>query len=91
MGKCVIAARTRGQTDIIEDGVTGIYVPPGDPAALREALRRVLARPDEAARMGRAARTFVEQKANLDLFVDRIAQILREVGSARGDAPSSAR
>src|SRR5712692_1807011 len=89
MGKCVIAARTRGQTDIIEDGVTGIYVPPGDPAALRTALQRVLARPDEAARMGRAARIFVEQKANLDLFVDRIARILREACSARGGGARS--
>jgi len=41
--------------------------------------------------MGRAARTFVEQKANLDLFVDRIAKILREVCSARGSPLSRAK
>src|SRR5437868_8268095 len=37
MGKCVIASKTHGQTDTIVDGVTGIYVPPGDPQALKQA------------------------------------------------------
>src|SRR5579883_2962958 len=30
MGKPVICTRTRGQVDVIEEGVTGIFVPPGD-------------------------------------------------------------
>jgi glycosyltransferase involved in cell wall biosynthesis len=70
MGKCVIATRTFGQTDTIVDGETGIYVPPGDPPALRAAIQRMLANPDEAARLGRAARAFMEQRAGLDHFVD---------------------
>jgi glycosyltransferase involved in cell wall biosynthesis len=84
MGKCVIASRTRGQTDTIQDGVTGIYVPPGDPAALRAALQRLLARPHEAQRIGWAARAWVEEKASLDIFVERVAGQLREAFSARG-------
>jgi glycosyltransferase involved in cell wall biosynthesis len=78
MGKCVIATRTRGQTDTIVDGQTGIYVPPGDPAALRSAVVRALERPEEARRMGAAARAYVEREAALELFVDRIAQTVRE-------------
>ena len=31
MGKAVVCSKTRGQTDALVDGVTGIYVPPGDP------------------------------------------------------------
>jgi glycosyltransferase involved in cell wall biosynthesis len=77
MGKCVIATRTRGQTDTIVDGVTGIYVPPGDPQALRKAIERVLERPDEAARIGEAARKFILEKASLELFVSRIAETVR--------------
>jgi len=34
MGKPVICSRTRGQVDVIEEGVTGLYVPVGDAAAL---------------------------------------------------------
>src|SRR6478735_5424037 len=72
MGKCVIATRTHGQTDTIVDGVTGVYVPPGDPVALRDAIQRMLANPEQAATMGAAARKFMEERASLDLFVERI-------------------
>jgi len=83
MGKCVIATKTHGQTDTIVDGVTGIYVPPGDPAALRRAIQRMLANPEEAARMGAAARKFIEERASLDLFVTRLAAAIRSGHSAR--------
>jgi len=73
MGKCVIATRTRGQTDTLVDGVTGIYVPPGDVAALRAAIVRALEGPEETARIGAAARRYIEENATLDLFVDRVA------------------
>ena len=83
MGKCVIATKTRGQTDTIVDGVTGIYVPPGDPAALRSAIERMLAAPEEAARIGRAAREFIEREASLDIFVTRVAAAVRAGHAAR--------
>ncbi|HTO97143.1 MAG TPA: glycosyltransferase family 4 protein [Myxococcales bacterium] len=83
MGKCVIATRTRGQTDTIEDGVTGVYVPPGDRAALRNAIVRALENPEEAARIGAAARKFVEREASLELFVSRIAETVRASVAAR--------
>lgn len=90
MGKCVIATRTRGQTDTIVDGVTGLYVPPSDPVALREAIERLLAAPDDARRIGRAAREFVEQHAGLDLFVERVAAAVREGHATRFGATAAA-
>jgi glycosyltransferase involved in cell wall biosynthesis len=83
MGKCIIATRTHGQTDTIVDGVTGVYVPPSDPAALRAAIERLLANPEEAARMGRAARKFVEERAGLDLFVTKVVDALKAGHAAR--------
>lgn len=77
MGKCVIATRTFGQTDTIIDGVNGVYVPPSDPGALRTAIQRLLANPEEAARLGQAARKFVEEQAGLDLFVKKIVEAVR--------------
>jgi glycosyltransferase involved in cell wall biosynthesis len=74
MGKCVIATRTRGQTDTIVDGETGVYVPPSDPMALRRAIEQLLGNPDEAARIGRNARRFIEDNASLDHFVTRVVQ-----------------
>jgi alpha-maltose-1-phosphate synthase len=40
--------------EIVEDGVTGILVPPGDAAALAEAMVDLLRDPARAAAMGRA-------------------------------------
>jgi len=45
MGKPVVCSRTRGQVDVVQDGVTGIYVP-GDAVAVE--------RTAEGARHGRA-------------------------------------
>jgi glycosyltransferase involved in cell wall biosynthesis len=83
MGKCVIATRTHGQTDTIVDGETGVYVPPGDAAALRAAIERLLANPAEAARMGAAARKFVEERAGLDLFVSKVVAAVKAGHAAR--------
>src|SRR5439155_15389379 len=37
-GRAVVASRVGGLTDIVQDGVTGRLVPPGDVAALADAL-----------------------------------------------------
>jgi glycosyltransferase involved in cell wall biosynthesis len=77
MGKCVIATKTFGQTDTIVDGVTGVYVPPGNPIALRDTIERLRANPDEARRIGLAARRFMEEEAGLDVFVKRVVEAIR--------------
>jgi len=41
-GRGVVGSRAGGIPDIVEDGVTGILVPPGDAEALAQALMRVL-------------------------------------------------
>ncbi len=56
MGRAVVCTRTRGQTDVIVDGSTGVYVPPGDAERLRAAVQELLDHPDRAARLGAAAR-----------------------------------
>jgi glycosyltransferase involved in cell wall biosynthesis len=93
MGKCVVVTRTRGQTDTIVDNETGVYVPPGDAEALRATIQRLLANPEERARIGRAARAYVEQRAGLDLFVRRIVHAVHAGHAARfgGVLPSTAR
>lgn len=55
-----VASRLPGATDtLIEDGVSGRLVPPGDVAAFAEAVHMMLAEPGAAARMGAAARAVV--------------------------------
>ena len=83
MGKCVIASKTLGQTDTIVDGVTGIYVPPGDAQALGRAIAQMLHNPSKAAELGAAARRFIEESAGLDLFVKIVADAVRAGHAAR--------
>jgi glycosyltransferase involved in cell wall biosynthesis len=83
MGKAVIATRTRGQVDVLRDGVDGLYVPPKDPGALREAIEHLLANPAEAERMGQAGRTAVLERHRLDDWAATIARIVREAPGRR--------
>lgn len=83
MGKCVVATKTHGQTDTIVDGVTGVYVPPGDPAALARAIQELMGNPSKVAEIGAAARRFIEEKAGLDLFVAKVADAVRGGHAAR--------
>jgi glycosyltransferase involved in cell wall biosynthesis len=77
MGKAVIVSRTEGQTDVIEHDVNGLYVPPGDVTALRNAIVRLLEHPEEADRLGAAARRTVESTMSLPQWVDRITGVVR--------------
>jgi glycosyltransferase involved in cell wall biosynthesis len=79
MGKAVICSRIKGQVDVIQEGVTGIFVPQGDPEALRAAILRLWNDPEEAERMGRAGRKFVEENTTWDSFVANVKAVVEEV------------
>jgi glycosyltransferase involved in cell wall biosynthesis len=68
MGKPVICSRTEGQVDVVQDGVTGVFVPVGDPGALRNAMVALWNDPARAQAMGRAARAYVEKHHTLEKF-----------------------
>jgi len=55
-GKPVVASAVGGLLDLVRHGETGLLVPPGGSAGLREALRWLLGDPELRARMGAAAR-----------------------------------
>lgn len=55
-GRIVIAARTGGMADLIQDGVTGVHFPPGDVDALARQLVHVMSSLPSLHSMGLAAR-----------------------------------
>lgn len=73
MGRAVVCSRTRGQTDVLADGVTGVYVAPGDVASLRAAIIRLLDDPSEAARLGSHARQEVVRTSDIAVYAERLA------------------
>lgn len=62
LGRPVVASSVGGLVEVIEDGITGRLVPPGDYHALAAAIGEVLSDPSLAARMGAAARKRVEER-----------------------------
>jgi glycosyltransferase involved in cell wall biosynthesis len=63
-GKPVVSTRFGGIPDVVEDGASGVLVPPGDRDALLVALRRLVLDPGLRRDMGaRARRLFVESRS----------------------------
>jgi len=58
----VVASAVGGLLDLVVDGETGIHVPPGDVAALREALQRLLSDRELRRRFGEAGRERVRER-----------------------------
>jgi glycosyltransferase involved in cell wall biosynthesis len=78
MSKPVVAFRSRGITDYIIDGETGLLVEPGDFMAMREAIQSLLSNPAEAKRLGQNARQRIEDELNLEAYVEKIANLIRQ-------------
>jgi glycosyltransferase involved in cell wall biosynthesis len=79
-----VASRLPGATDtLIEDGVSGVLVPPGDVAAFVSAVAAVLADPARASAMGAAARQVILDRFANEKIADRWLQSYETV-LARG-------
>jgi glycosyltransferase involved in cell wall biosynthesis len=74
---CVVA-RGGALTEVVEDGVTGLHVAPGDAGALAAALAALLADPARARAMGAAARRAVEAWWRWPLVAERVERALRD-------------
>jgi glycosyltransferase involved in cell wall biosynthesis len=74
-GLPVVASAVGGLLDLLEDGRTGLLVPPGDPEALAAALRSLIDAPERAAAIGRAARADVQQRYSFDRMVSSFEQL----------------
>jgi glycosyltransferase involved in cell wall biosynthesis len=78
MGRAVIAFHSRGISDYILDGETGILVEPGNVQAMRDSIQFLLANPKEAKRLGENARQRILDELNLETYVNNIADVLTQ-------------
>jgi glycosyltransferase involved in cell wall biosynthesis len=78
MGKAVIASNKGGPTEIIENGVSGILIPPGNARLLAEKIDLLLSDPRLRDRLGQEARKRAEEQfTTLDIaLVERLYQNL---------------
>ena len=79
MGKPVIATNVGGLPEIIEDGVTGLLIPPGDPDAIAGAVLRMAEHKEEAQKMAVKGRDKILKDFTFQGMIDRTAGVYYDV------------
>lgn len=75
LSRPVVASRVGGIPEVIEHGVSGLLVEPGDPTALHGALNKLMQDQSYADRLGQCGRKMVEQEYSATLMVRRTAEL----------------
>ena len=81
-GLPIVASKTGGISDVIEDGVNGMLVPPGDPEALARAIDRLLADRDLAHRLSQGAHQRGKDY-DWEVLAERVLAVYRSVTAGR--------
>ena len=84
MGRAVVTSDVGDLSAAVRHGETGLVVPPEDPAALADALERVVADPALAERLGRGGNERVHAAASWEVVAERVEAALLEVPARRG-------
>jgi len=63
----------------VQDGITGLLVPPRDPQALADAVRYLLCHPEHVQAFGRAGRQRVEHSFTVEQMVCRTLEVYERV------------
>ena len=78
MARAVVATTIGGIPEVVEDGVTGLLVPPRDPDALAQKIGLLLDDPALRTRLGAAARAKIEATYSLDAMGERLLELYAE-------------
>lgn len=85
-GLPAVVTAVGGIPEVVDDGTDGRLVPFGDPAALARAAGEVLADPEQARRLGVAARRRVAERFGIARMARELEAVYRGVVAGRGDA-----
>ena len=84
LGLPVVSTTTGSIPDVIQDGESGVLVPPRDVAALAKGIARLLQDPALREQMGRRGRQTVVQTYSIDRMVDELERVYRQVTGRQG-------
>lgn len=84
-GLPVVATRVAGIPEVVQDGVTGLLVPPGDSSELGAALSRVVNDDTTRVLLGQAARAFVRPRFGVDGYVQSVTALYDRLMAGRTD------
>ena len=83
MGLPVIATSIGGSLEQVVDGVTGLFVPPGDTIALAAAVSQLAGDRKARERMGKAAVDRIAKQFSLEETISKIETLFEEAAPAR--------
>jgi glycosyltransferase involved in cell wall biosynthesis len=83
-GRAVVATRVGGVPDVVDDGVTGHLVAPGDPRGLADAMVGLLADPERRRAFGAAGRKRVCPAYGAERLLADVARLYAELLDAEG-------
>lgn len=79
-GTPIVSTDVGGVREVIEEGLSGLIVPPGTPEALASAMSSLMARsPADRNRMGAAGRAYVERCYGVDRVVERWSNLFNDL------------
>jgi len=78
--KPVVGAACGGTTDVVEDDVNGLLIPPASPGRLVEALASLLSDELHRTRLGQRGAEIVRRKYSFEVFQSELEPILEECG-----------
>lgn len=81
-GLPVVATRVGGASEVVEDGVDGLLVPPGNPQALAAAIVQILQDPSLATRFSHAARKKMRNEFSFDRLMMQLEQLYQAFPTA---------
>lgn len=84
VGLPTVASRVGGNAEIVQDGRTGLLVPPEDSSALAEAVLRLLRDPGFAASLGKNGREYVASEFSFQRMIENTDQLYTELLRSRG-------
>jgi glycosyltransferase involved in cell wall biosynthesis len=79
-----IASRVSGVPDVVEDGLTGVLVPPRDPQALAREISTLIEHRERAREMGRQGRLKVVPEFSVERMITKLEAVYRELLEAKG-------
>ena len=88
-GCAVIGSAVPGVREVIDDGVDGLLVPESDAAAMADALETLLRQPQQAARLGAAARATAVSRYSRELMHQRYARLFLSLVRSETTSPAS--
>jgi glycosyltransferase involved in cell wall biosynthesis len=78
-GRPTVVSDTGGNAELVEDGVSGYVVPPGDPELLAEAILKLFNDPQKREQFGAEARRRLESRFSAREGIEKTLQVYREL------------